>query len=138
MQSNREEICKITSQRTGKEEQVYKDIWNFVFKQAASMLSDPKSLIIKLKGVGSWYLRKRRMEIVVSEFTEFEDRPREEFDTDYGYNSYLERKIRYNVFVERLKDYEKYLVIRKEVREKRNEQSYLLTSTVNEGKYKSN
>lgn len=102
------------------------------------MLSDPKSLIIKLKGVGSWYLRKRRMEIVVSEFTEFEDRPREEFDTDYGYNSYLERKIRYNVFVERLKDYEKYLVIRKEVREKRNEQSYLLTSTVNEGKYKSN
>ena len=56
MQSDYKEIARLTAQRTNKPEQIYKDISNFVYSSLYNTLRKPKSLIIKLKGVGSWYL----------------------------------------------------------------------------------
>jgi hypothetical protein len=109
---------------------MYKDLGNFVFQEAYSMMRNPKSLIIKLKGVGAWHLRKKRMDIVV---TQYPDRglvkTREDFESDSGYEEYLEKHTQYNIFKERLVDYEKYLLIKDEIKTKRRETQVLLKPT---------
>lgn len=133
MQSNHQDIYKMVAEETGKPEQTYKDIGSFIFRETARMLREPTSLILKLKGLGSWHLRKKRMEIVVNEWTDrSEPKPREEFTSDVAYASYMEKHLRYINFQERLKEYEKYLQIKKEIRTKRNETGILLEPTERE------
>lgn len=91
------------------------------------MMRNPKSLILKLKGVGNWHLRKKRMDIVV---TNYSDRgivkTREDFESDGSYNEYLEKHKQYNLFKERLKEYERYLILKEETNKKRRETQVLL------------
>lgn len=123
MQSDHKQVYKLTAQRTGKSEQMYKDLGNFVFTELYTILRKPNSLIIRLKGVGTWYLRKKRMEIVVSKFTEpFVD----EFTSEQTLQEHKEKRERYELFLERLKDYEEYLTIKKEIRKIRHENQVLL------------
>ena len=106
---------------------MYKDLGNFIFQETYNMMRNPTSLIIKLKGVGSWHLRKKRMEIVVNEWA---DRgriaTREEFESDAGWESYQERHKQYNIFKARLEDYDKYLSLKREINAKRRETQVLL------------
>ena len=67
MQTNHLDIYKMVAEEKGVSEQIYKDIGSFIFKETASMIKNPESLILKLKGIGSWHLRKKRMEMVISE-----------------------------------------------------------------------
>ena len=116
MQSDNNEIYKITSQRTGQSQELYKDLGNFVFKALADGMKKPKSIILKLKGLGYWYLRKSRMEVAVKMET------REPLPTGIehidniartGYENRLEMK---DHFRDRLVDYEKYIEVRNNVR----------------------
>lgn len=138
MQTDYKQIYKELSESTGENEQMFKDLGNFVFAQAYSMMRNPKSLIIKLKGVGSWHLRKKRMEIVV---TQWSDRGlvrlREEFESEGMWNEYVEKKKQYDIFVERLKEYEIYLKEKAEINKKRRETQYLLTPKEDITKFKS-
>lgn len=137
MQSNHLDIYGMTAQKTGKDEQLLKDIGIFIFKETAALLKEPTSLILKLKGVGSWHLRKKRMEIVVNEWTDrAKIKTREDFNTDSAYKIYLDKHEQYLLFQERLKDYEKYLSIKKDIRAKRFE-SQVLLEPKNEEKFKS-
>lgn len=123
MQSDHKQIVKMTSERTGKSEQMYRDISSFVFTEVQQLLKKPKSLILKLKGVGSWRLRKKRMDIVVEEYRE----PLvDEFTSIQSLLEFKERRERYEMFKERLKEYNEYLTIKKQVRLKRNETQVLL------------
>jgi hypothetical protein len=127
MQSSHLDIYKQVAAKTGKSEQMYKDIGSFIFKETSRMLKNPSSLILKLKGVGTWHLRRKRMEIVVNEWTDrSEVKTREDFTSDAGYNNYLEKHLRYINFQERLKEYEKYVEIKRQIRLKRNETQPLL------------
>jgi len=127
MQSNHLDIYRQVAEKTGKSEQMYKDIGSFIFKETSQMLKNPTSLILKLKGVGSWYLRRKRMQIVVSEYPDrAEVRPREEFGSDVSYEEYLQKHNQYLNFQERLKEYDKYLELKRFIREKRNETQVLL------------
>lgn len=119
MQSDHKEIYKLTAKRTEKAEQTYKDLGNFVFASLAANLRKPKSLIIKLKGVGSWYLRKRRMEVTVAQREPHIDR--KQFDTEDQLREWLEKKEMYNIFKARLVDYEEYIKDRNTVRKIRYE-----------------
>jgi hypothetical protein len=123
MQSDHKQIAKLTAERTGKSEQIFKDIGAFVFTEVQQMFKKPKSLIIKLKGIGNWHLRKKRMEIVVNEYV---DNIIDEFTPPSTAIDYKERKERCDMFKERLKEYEEYLVIKKQIRLKRNETQTLL------------
>lgn len=106
---------------------MYKDLGNFIFQQAYTMMRNPTSLIIKLKGVGSWHLRKKRMEIVVKDYP---DRglikQREDFETESGWIEYQEKYKQYKIFEERLADYEKYLALKKQINEQRRKTQVLL------------
>ena len=127
MQSDHKQVYKLTSQRTGKSEQMYKDLGNFVFTDTMHSLKRPTHLILKLKGIGSWHLRKKRMEIIVAEQPHrLDEKVREDFYMEVEYIEYLNKKEQYLIFVERLKDYEKYISLRNELRNKRHETTSLL------------
>lgn len=123
MQSDHKEIYRLTSQRTGKSEQLYKDIGNLVFTELSTMLRKPKSLIVKLKGVGSWRLRKKRMEIVVEDYA---DGIVDQYTSPETLQIFADRRERYEMFLERLKEYNEYISIRKETKVRRNEHTILL------------
>lgn len=118
MQSSHKDIYKQVSQKTGKSEQMYNDIGSFIFKETAKLMKRPPSLIIKLKGVGAWHIRKKRMEVIVSEF----DEPvHDEYTSQATIDEWKEKRERYLNFKDRLKDYEEYLGEKAEIRKKRNE-----------------
>lgn len=123
MQSNHLDIYKMVASDTGKSPDLYKDIGSFIFRETARMLKEPSSLILKLKGVGSWHLRKRRLEIFVNSFTE---PTHDRFTAQQTILEWDEKRKRYKNFLERLKEYDKYLEIKKEVRLIRNESQVLL------------
>jgi len=123
MQTNHLDVYKMVAEETGKSPEMYKDIGSFIFKETARLLKEPNSLILKLKGVGSWHLRKKRLEIFVEEFTE---PTHDQWTSAQTLKEWEEKRIRLANFKERLKEYEKYLSIKKEVRVKRNEDQVLL------------
>lgn len=119
MQSDWKEIYKLTAERTENAEQTYKDIGNFVFASLAANLRKPKSLIIKLKGVGSWYLRKRRIVLTVnSRYPNFD---RTSFNTEDDLREWIEKMDMHRLLKARLKEYEEYIKDRDTVRKIRYE-----------------
>lgn len=126
MQSDHKEIYKLTSIRTGKSEEMYKELGNFVFANLYSFFRRPSSLIVKLKGVGSWYLRRKRMEILVGYYPPDFSRKKEDFPSEQSILKWENKVEIYNLFTERLKDYEKYTELRNQIRQKRNETQVLL------------
>jgi len=127
MQTNHLDIYKMLAEENGGNEQLYKDIGSFVFKETASMIKNPESLILKLKGIGSWHLRKKRMEIVVNEWTDrAKIKTREDFSSEVAYMNYLDKHTQYMNFKERLEEYDRYLQLKQEIRKKRYETQILL------------
>lgn len=108
MQSDYREICKITSSRTGKSEQLYRDLSNFIFADLAKNIRRPKTLIIKLKGIGFWFLRKKKI-LDYIKFPPHYDKKREDFTHDILWNANEQRKELFVLFAERLKEYDKFL-----------------------------
>lgn len=138
MQTNHNDIYAELAKETGKNEQTYKDIGSFIFRETAKMLKEPSSLILKLKGVGSWHLRKKRLDIVVNEWTDRAIvKTRSDFPSDLAYGIYLEKHLQYLNFQERLREYDRYLEIKSKIREKRNETQVLLSPNSDDEKYKS-
>lgn len=125
MQSDWKQVYRITSERTGNSEQMYKDLGNLVFAKLGETLRKPKSLITKVKGIGSWYLRKKRMSIVVNQFPPNFDKNPAEFSAS-GFLKHENKIELYNLFSERLKEYDEYISIRDEKRKKRYETEKLL------------
>src|SRR5437868_3569684 len=118
MQSDHNEIYRLTAERTGKSEQVYKDIGNMVFASLNASFRRPKSLIIKLKGVGMWYLRKKRMDIVMKHYPVGDREPPESKFSLFKYENKVEVQ---NLFAERLKEYDEFIELRNETKDKRRE-----------------
>lgn len=116
MQSSTKEIYQKTAERTGESEQVYKDIGNLVFASLNAHFRKPPSLILKLRGVGSWHLRRKRMQIIVDIFPPNFEKTAEDFDSQYGITKHEDRLQLYHLFKERLKDYDRYIQIRDAVR----------------------
>lgn len=136
MQSDSKQIYKITAERTGKPEETYKDIGNFVFKELNSYLSQPKSLITKLKGVGYWFLRKKRIQIILEQHSVEEGKQRRDFRKDSHYEKYCDKLLRQQIFKERIIEYNEYVTLKDGIRKKRYETAVLLKPT--EGENESN
>jgi hypothetical protein len=110
MQSSSKEIYQITAARTGKDEQLYKDIGNFIQKETAQHLKRPKNLIIKVKGLGFWFLRRARVIKALSWFPkEYEDSGYVEFNPNRPFLKSENKREIYETFKARLADYDKYL-----------------------------
>jgi hypothetical protein len=122
MQSDDKQIYEITSKRTGKPTQLYKDVGTVVFSSLYEKLRKPKTLILKLKGVGSWYLRKKRMETLLSYYpVDYDKMPLDsvELMSPHSILRHENKKEMYSMFKERLAEYEKYIALRNEIRQER-------------------
>ncbi len=119
MQTNNNELYRLTAEKTGKSEQQYKDIGNFVFASLYSNMRKPKTLILKLKGVGAWYLRKKRMQIMIEHFPPNFSKTKEDFTSEYSLLKYENKVDLFNLFSARIKDYEEYIELRDKIRQER-------------------
>jgi len=129
MQTDWNELYRLTAERTGKSEDLYKEIGNAVFRSLAANVKRPKTLIIKLKGVGSWFLRKTRIEKTVELFPpNFDKKPN---DDDYKLKilSYENKVEIYNLFKERIEDYKNYVAQKKRIQEIRRQTQKLIEPT---------
>lgn len=126
MQSDYKEIYKMTAKRTGKDEFLYKDIGNFVFAELYSMFRKPKWLIIKLKGIGFWFLRRKRLYGVINMYPPNFEKTEEDFTSQYSFLKNENKKAIYTLFQERLKEYEEYVKDKKFIRTERNKTQVLL------------
>lgn len=119
MQSNWKDIYNKASEKYGHSEQTYKDIGNFVYASLYENLRRPKNLIVKLRGIGFWYLRKKRLLIYNNILAPDLNKNPEDFSSDLEQYEYDNKVELYHLFAERLKDYEKYSEIKSKVREER-------------------
>lgn len=132
MQSDNNQIYKLTAQRTGKAEQVYKDIGNYVFGEVYNNLRKPTKLIIKLKGVGKWTLRRKRMQAIIDLYPVEYGKSPEEFSSERVFFKNEDKKEIYDIFIQRLNDYEEYIKLRDEIRKERYKTQVLLQPTKGE------
>lgn len=132
MQSNNKEIYEMTSERTGLPEDLYKELGEHVFESLYSHLRRPKSLITKLKGVGAWHLRKRRMEIFLEVFPPDFDKKLEDFSHPLQIVQYENKVELYNNFKERMIEYDKFLEERDAIREIRFKTQTIATPKIEE------
>jgi hypothetical protein len=129
MQSNPTEIYSITSKRTGKSEQTYKDIGNFIFSELYKEQRRPSKLIIKIKSLGSFFLRRKRLKEILNYYPDGFSRTKEDFSSERQFLKYENKKEIYEIFTERLEDYEEYIKERNQIREIRYETQVLLEPT---------
>lgn len=134
MQTDYKELYRLASLQGKGTEQEYKDIGNFVFNALYSELRRPKTLIIKLKGVGSWFLRRKRMQTVIDVYPPNFDKKPEDFSSPLDLLKHENKIEIYNIFKERLKEYEEYIKERDEIRKIRYENQTLLGSDNKENK----
>lgn len=119
MQSNNKEIYEVTAERTKKPVELYRALGEVVFTSVYKHLRRPKSLIIKLRGIGTWWLRKRRMEIVLDFFPPDFDKKPEDFLHPLSLIAHENKVEIYNILKERMVEYEEYIKVRNEVRKER-------------------
>lgn len=99
----------MTSERTGKSEQLYKDLGTFIFTSLYHNMRRPQFLILKLMGVGTWHLRRMRMKAIVELFPPNFEKKEEDFPTPWGFLKNENKKEIYHLFKERLLEYEDYI-----------------------------
>lgn len=126
MQSDYKEITKLTSLKTGIDEQVYKDLCNFLFLKTSNEMKKPKNLIIRLRGIGSWFLRMKRLKIKLGLY---EKNNEPDWSESIGIDGKEIPEI-IRIFKDRLSDYGRYIEKRNEIKKIRNE-SRLHLQTIN-------
>jgi len=119
MQSNNKEIYEFTAERTKQPMDLYKTVGELVFSSLYANLRRPQCLIIKLKGVGSWFLRKRRMEIILEYFPPDFDKNPAEFTHPLQVIAYENKVEIYNILKARMIEYEDYIKLRDSIRTER-------------------
>jgi len=125
MQADLKEISKLTAAKTKRSEQLYKDVGNFVFASLYTHMRKPSTLIAKVRGIGSWYLRRNRMRIIIENFPLDMEKTLENAASIFKYENKKELR---QIFKDRLKDYEEYIKLRDEIRKQRHVTQKLLTS----------
>lgn len=124
-----EELAKERNQ----EYALIKNVGDTVFKSLLKNFKEPPTIILKVKGIGQFYLRHQRL------INDLESR------RDFYYNEenekaievkkenledFLERKRKYKNFVDRLTDYATYIERKKEIREIRNKTQPLIEKRI--------
>lgn len=137
MQTDSKQIYKELADETGKSEQIYKDVGNFIFTETYSMVREPLSLITKLRGIGAWNLRRKRIMTLLNDYPMINvDKERGDFTTDSQYQEYLSRLDLRALFADRMKEYDEYVSLKKDIQTIRRETQPLLIPK-DEEKFKS-
>jgi hypothetical protein len=121
MQWESNDVYNKVAKDTGKDEAFIKALGNFVQKKLVEELKQPRKLIISVKGIGRWFLRRKRMQDAYDKFVVLNP---DDYIVDTGENG-KERKMIWErnlkVLKERLDDYIPFLERKQEVKIKKNE-----------------
>jgi|694.fasta_scaffold00342_17 hypothetical protein len=117
MQADIKTICKKLSKEKNIDYNLLKAVGDTVFKETKKVLNNPPNLIINLKGLGRWYLRKQQMERKIEyleDYYKYESGVLPEPLGKYWENKEVKEKLEALLPV-----YEKYLNRKQEVRDLR-------------------
>jgi hypothetical protein len=117
MQTDYKDLYKEAAIKAGGDPELYKDLGNFIFAETSKRLRRPKKIITKLKGIGYWYMRKVRLEILLSEFPKNFHVTNEDFKPNLGFLKGEDKKEVFQIFNQRKKEYDEYISKRNEKRQ---------------------
>lgn len=121
MQWESKDIYKKVAQDTGRDETFIKVLGDFVQQKLVEELKQPRKLIISLKGIGRWFLRKKRMQDAYDKFVVLNP---DDYIVDTG-ESGKERKMIWErnlaILKARLDDYIPFLEKKVQVKTKKDE-----------------
>lgn len=115
MQADSNYIYNKVSTEKGIDLEFLTTVGDFMQKEVANNLRNPDNLIIKVKGLGAWHLRKMRLESSFKHLSEFDQSKLKDDEMRESLNSYLQR------MKERLDDYKLYLDKKSEMKKIKNE-----------------
>lgn len=121
MQWESKDIYKKVASDTGRDEAFVKALGDFVQKKLVEELKQPRKLILSLKGIGRWFLRKKRMQDAYDKFVKLNP---DDYIVDTGENGKERRMIwerNLAILKARLEDYIPFLERKQEVKQKKDE-----------------
>lgn len=130
MQADLNKICNKISKEKDIDLDLLKAISNSVFKELASVQKNPPNLILNLKGIGRWFLRKQQMERKIEYLEEYYKYSTGEIPVPIG--KYWENKELKESLERLLLIYDDYLLEKKEIRDMRLREGYSKIVEINE------
>lgn len=121
MQITSKEIYKKVSVDNNIPIELIKNIGDYVFNELYQFMQSPTALIVKVKSLGSWYLRKKKLEeFIFRHHTSFTKDEIPEFSREESLERYLKQKAQYEVLLDRWEEYQRYKEKKEEIKEIRN------------------
>lgn len=130
MQADIKTIAKKLSKEKKMDYDLLKAVGDTVFKYTGEVLKNPPNLIINLKGVGKWYLRKQQMERKIEYLEDYYKYSTGVLPEPLG--KYWENKELKEKLESLLPIYEKYLKEKKEMFELRRQLGFIKEVEIDE------
>lgn len=130
MQADIKSICKKISEDKDISYDLIKAVGDSFFKYTGNILKNPPNLIINLKGIGKWYLRKQQMERKIEYLEDFYKFSENIYSEDFG--KYIENKELKEKLESLLPLYEQYLKEKKEMFELRRSLGFIREIEIDE------
>lgn len=117
MQATSKELYANVVSNTGKDPALIKSIGDAVFYRLFTFFKYPESLICKLKGVGFWYMRKKKLNEYIHRWDSYYMmEPPPAYEDLKQMREYENNRRQFNILIERQKQYELYLKKKLEIR----------------------
>jgi hypothetical protein len=123
MQIELKNIYKNLSKNTNISEDLLSAIGSSVFRETLDTIKSPPNLILRLKGVGRWFLRKQQMERKIEYLEEYYKYSTGEIPDPIG--KYWENKELKDKLESLLLVYDNYIIEKKVLRDKRKELGFI-------------
>ena len=118
MQVTSKELYKEIAENTKRELSLVKSIGDAVFQELSSFFRNPNALICKLKGVGFWYMRKKKLnEYIIKWDSYYMQSPIPTLKNEEAQKVYLYGRNQFNILLDRQKQYELFLLKKQKIRE---------------------
>ncbi len=129
MQMTLNAIYESIAKEKNQEYALVKSVGDCVFKQLLASFKTPQSLILKVRGIGQFYLRHQKLQEYIEQRRDFYFNPENEKSIDsrkHDEEDFYKRKERFENLILRLDDYQRYLEKKREIRLIRNKTQPLI------------
>ena len=124
MQTTVKQVYKKVSENLTFSEEIVKSIGDKVFETLLSNFKTPQSLIIKVRGLGYFYMRKNKLEDQIKNVNAILAKVSNEEHQLYETPEYFEKKTKLrDLLLERQKEYNKFLEKKNIIKKLRNDNS---------------
>ncbi len=129
MQALLNHIYKSVSTKSNKDYDLVKSVGDAVFKSLLHNIKHPSSLILKVKGIGSFYMRHKKLRFHMESYRDFYTNPENEKQKNaiiQNEEEFLLKQKQYLNLFNRVEDYKRYVAKKKMIKEIRNKTQPLI------------